>query len=95
MRNVTTLETVSYASVPRYVSRTQNVGDAVTQGLELEAKFRASDVIEGAPRIDVRANTSISQLARSGCARARQPARPTAPTTPPTSAPTTASRACR
>ena len=59
MRSVTTLETVSYASVPRYVSRTQNVGDAVTQGIELEAKFRASEVIEGAPRIDVRANTSV------------------------------------
>jgi len=59
MRSVTTLETVSYASVPRYVTRAQNVGDAVTQGLELEAKFRASDVIDGAPRIDVRANTSV------------------------------------
>ena len=59
MRSVTTLETVSYANVPRYVSRAQNVGDAVTQGLELEAKFRASDVIEGAPRIDVRANGSV------------------------------------
>jgi outer membrane receptor for ferrienterochelin and colicins len=59
MRSVTTLETVSYASVPRYVTRAQNVGDAVTQGIELEAKFRASEVIAGAPRIDVRANTSV------------------------------------
>ena len=59
MRSVTTLETVSYASVPRWVSRVQNVGDAVTQGLELEAKFRASDVVAGAPRTDVRANASF------------------------------------
>ena len=59
MRAVTTLETVSYASLPRYVLRQQNVGDAVTQGLELEAKFRASDVWEEAPRIDVRANASF------------------------------------
>ncbi len=59
MRSVTTLETVSYASVPRYVLRAQNVGDAVTEGLEVEAKFRASDVIENAPRIDVRANASF------------------------------------
>ena len=59
MRSVTTLESVSYASVPRWVSRAQNVGDAVTQGLELEAKLRASDVVEGAPRIDVRANASF------------------------------------
>ena len=59
MRSVTTLESVSYASVPRWVSRAQNVGDAVTQGLELEAKLRASDVVEGGPRIDVRANASF------------------------------------
>ena len=59
MRSVTTLETVSYANVPRYVLRAQNVGDAVTEGLELEAKFRASDVIADAPRIDVRANASF------------------------------------
>jgi len=59
MRSVTTLENVSYSSVPRWVLRAQNVGDAVTQGLELEAKFRVSDVLEGAPRTDVRANTSV------------------------------------
>jgi iron complex outermembrane receptor protein len=94
MRSVTTLETVSYANVPRYVSRAQNVGDAVTQGLELEAKFRASDVIEGAPRIDVRANTSVFSSRVKGVPgpdnRLDQH-----PTTPPTSAPTTASPACR
>lgn len=59
MRSVTSLETVSYSSVPRYVLRPQNVGDAVTQGLELEAKFRVSEVWEGAPKIDVRANASF------------------------------------
>jgi iron complex outermembrane receptor protein len=59
MRSVTTLENVSYANVPRWVTRAQNVGDAVTQGLELEAKFRASEVLAGAPRIDVRANASF------------------------------------
>jgi outer membrane receptor for ferrienterochelin and colicins len=59
MRNVTTLETVSYANVPRWVSRTQNIGDAVTEGIELEAKFRVSDVVAGAPRTDLRANASF------------------------------------
>jgi iron complex outermembrane receptor protein len=59
MRNVTALETVSYANVPRWVSRTQNIGDAVTEGVELEAKFRVSDVIAGAPRTDLRANASF------------------------------------
>ncbi len=59
MRSVTTLETVSYANSPRYVLRQQNVGDAVTQGLELEAKLRLSDLWAEAPRIDVRANASF------------------------------------
>ena len=59
MRAVTTLETVSYATSPRYVLRQQNVGDAVTQGLELEAKFRLSDLWQEAPRIDVRTNASF------------------------------------
>ena len=59
MRGVTTLETVPYATSPRYVLRQQNVGDAVTQGLELEAKFRLSELWPQAPRIDVRANASF------------------------------------
>ncbi|MEO8079931.1 MAG: TonB-dependent receptor [Caldimonas sp.] len=61
MRSVTTLESVSYATAPRYVLRPQNVGDAVTQGVELEAKFRASEIWDGAPRIDIRANASVFQ----------------------------------
>jgi iron complex outermembrane receptor protein len=59
MRGVTTLEDVSWSSQPRWVSRPQNLGDATTQGLELEAKFRLSDLIADAPRVDLRANTSF------------------------------------
>jgi outer membrane receptor for ferrienterochelin and colicins len=59
MRGEITLENVSWSSQPRYVSRPQNVGDAVTQGVELEAKFRLSDLIADAPKIDLRANTSV------------------------------------
>ena len=59
MRAVTTLETVPYATSPRYVLRQQNIGDAVTQGLELEAKFRLSELWAEAPRIDLRANASF------------------------------------
>ena len=59
MRGVTTLESVSWSSQPRYVSRPQNVGDATTQGLELEAKFRLSELVADAPRIDLRANASV------------------------------------
>jgi outer membrane receptor for ferrienterochelin and colicins len=59
MRSVTSLETVSWSTTPRYVSRQQNVGNAVTRGLELEAKFRLSVVMPDAPALDVRTNVSV------------------------------------
>jgi len=60
IRNVVALETVSWSpATPRYVSRPQNIGDGVTQGVELEAKFRLSDVVAEAPRVDVRSNLSL------------------------------------
>ena len=60
IRNVVALEVVSWSpGSPRYVSRPRNIGDAVSRGLELEAKFRLSDVIDDAPRVDVRANMSL------------------------------------
>jgi iron complex outermembrane receptor protein len=58
-RNVTALESVPWSTVPRWVSRPQNVGGAYTQGVELEAKFRLTDFIARAPRIDVRSNLSV------------------------------------
>ncbi len=57
MRNVTTLDTAT----GRYVARVENVGDAVTNGIELEAKVRLSDVVADAPPVDVRANASVFQ----------------------------------
>ena len=59
MRSQTTLETVSWADSQRWVARMQNIGDAITQGMELEAKFRASEIWPEAPRIDVRTNLSL------------------------------------
>jgi outer membrane receptor for ferrienterochelin and colicins len=60
IRNVVQLEDVSWSpGVPRYVSRPRNIGNARSQGLELEAKFRLSDVIDAAPRVDLRANLSL------------------------------------
>jgi iron complex outermembrane receptor protein len=59
MRSVTRLETVSWSPVPRYVARQQNIGDASTQGLELEAKFALDQMIESAPRIEMRSNLSL------------------------------------
>jgi len=59
MRSVTTLETVSWSAVPRWVSRPQNVGNAWTSGLELEAKFRLSDMMSEAPPLELRSNLSF------------------------------------
>jgi iron complex outermembrane receptor protein len=59
MRSVTTLETVSWSPVQRYVARTQNIGDALTQGIELEAKFRLDQMVTGAPRVEMRSNLSL------------------------------------
>jgi len=61
LRSQIGFEDVSWSpGQPRWVSRPQNIGDAVTQGIELEAKFRLSDVLgEAMPSIDVRANASV------------------------------------
>jgi outer membrane receptor for ferrienterochelin and colicins len=59
IRSITTLESVSWASQPRWVARPQNIGDAIVQGIELEAKARAKDVWPDAPPIDLRANVSV------------------------------------
>ena len=59
MRRQTTRESVPWATGPRYVSRPQNIGDAMTQGIELEAKGRLSDLLADAPKVDLRANASV------------------------------------
>ena len=66
IRSETALEVVSWADVPRWVSRPQNIGDASTQGIELEARLRLSDVWPQAPRIDLRSNASIFRSQVSG-----------------------------
>jgi iron complex outermembrane receptor protein len=60
MRNVVALEDVSWSpGQPRYVSRPQNIGDASSSGIELEAKFRLDQAIDDAPKVDLRANASF------------------------------------
>ena len=59
MRRRARLESVSWADVPRWVSRMQNVGDADTRGIELEAKMRLSDLLAEAPKVDLRSNASL------------------------------------
>jgi outer membrane receptor for ferrienterochelin and colicins len=59
IRNVTALQTVSWATSPRYVSRPQNVGDAITRGIEFDAKFRLTELLTDAPPVNMKANVSI------------------------------------
>jgi iron complex outermembrane receptor protein len=53
------LETVTWASVPRWVARPRNIGDATTYGVELEAKFRLDQFLEGALPVNIRSNLSL------------------------------------
>ncbi len=59
IRTVRSLETVSYASVPRWVARPQNIGAADAAGLEFEAKARASDLWATSLPLSLRANASL------------------------------------
>lgn len=59
IRYQTRLQTVSWSSQPRWVSSPQNVGDAVTQGIELEAKFRLNQAWTQAWPVDIRSNISF------------------------------------
>ena len=59
IRSRTELESVSYSPFQRWVRRQRNIGQAMTQGVELEAKFRLDQLIEGSAPVDVRANLSL------------------------------------
>jgi iron complex outermembrane receptor protein len=59
IRYQTRLQTVSWSSAQRWVSSPRNVGDAVTQGVELEAKFRLNQAWAEAWPVDIRSNMSF------------------------------------
>jgi outer membrane receptor for ferrienterochelin and colicins len=59
VRYQTQLQTVSWSSQQRWVSTPQNVGDAITQGIELEAKFRLDQAWAEAWPVDIRSNISF------------------------------------
>jgi iron complex outermembrane receptor protein len=59
VRGVVTLESVSYSPVPRWVRRPQNIGNATTTGVELEAKFRLDQVLTGWLPVEVRSNVAF------------------------------------
>lgn len=60
IRSRTALEDVSWSpGTPRWVRRPQNIGDASTSGLELEAKFRLDQALAGALPVELRANAAF------------------------------------
>jgi iron complex outermembrane receptor protein len=59
IRNVVALESVSWSTDKRWVSRPQNVGNAIAQGIELEAKIRLDEVWPDALPVALRTNVSI------------------------------------
>ena len=58
IRNVTSLQTVNWSRVQRWVSTPRNIGTATSRGVELEAKFRLDELIADAPKVNLRANYS-------------------------------------
>lgn len=59
IRNITSLETVPWATAQRYVVRPQNFGDATTHGIEFDAKFQLDELVTGAPALAVKTNVSV------------------------------------
>lgn len=63
MRNVVTLESVPWATAPRWVSRPQNLQRASSTGLEFELKGRADELLPagwaGDVALDLRASASV------------------------------------
>jgi len=59
IRTVTTLETVTWSDVQRWVARPQNVGNATTTGLELEAKYRLDQALPDAAPVELRHNLAL------------------------------------
>ncbi len=66
IRNVTALESVSWATAQRWVSRSQNIGDANTQGLELDAKLRLDEGLADALPVTLRGNLGLYRSQVSG-----------------------------
>jgi outer membrane receptor for ferrienterochelin and colicins len=59
IRNVTALEDVSWANEDRYVNRPQNLGKAITKGVEFDAKFQLKELIEDSIPLNLRFNLSV------------------------------------
>lgn len=58
IRSVTALEEVSWSASPRWVTRPQNLGNAMTSGIEIDGKANLRELFADAPAVNVRANLS-------------------------------------
>ena len=52
-------QSVSWSTLPRWVAAPQNIGNATTQGIELEAKCKLSEIWPDAPALELRTNLSL------------------------------------
>ena len=59
VRGVILLENVSWATSPRYVHRSRNIGRATSNGIEFDAKLQLSEMMAGGPPLELRANISV------------------------------------
>lgn len=63
VRNLTTLQTVSWAAAPRWISEPQNFSNAMTSGIELEIRGRAADLLPNllgnAKALNIRSSLSV------------------------------------
>ncbi|MFT7774933.1 TonB-dependent receptor plug domain-containing protein [Roseateles sp.] len=67
VRRLTEKETgLEWSDAPRWVSRPRNIGSALSSGLELEAKFRLDQFVDGALPINVRSNLSLYKSSVDG-----------------------------
>jgi outer membrane receptor for ferrienterochelin and colicins len=55
-----TLENVAWASVPRYVTRPANLGDATLRGVNLEGRLAMRDLWKQAPDLDMRGSVGYA-----------------------------------
>ena len=59
IRNITTLETVSWSPEQRYVSRPQNIGKARATGVEFDTKFQLRELFDTTIPLSLRVNANL------------------------------------
>ena len=59
IRNITTLETVSWSPAQRYVSRPQNIGKARATGVEFDTKFQLRELFDTTIPLSLRVNANL------------------------------------